>query len=70
MRRLRSLPTLAYLWILAFLADHSEPARWCPLCRAPSSLSRWRWVWIEARDEEVVCANCCRIPRLWVKERT
>lgn len=49
---------------------HRTPARWCPLCGESSSICEWKWLWIEARDEEVVCANCCQIPRLWLKART
>jgi hypothetical protein len=46
-----------------------RPARWCPLCGECARIREWRWWWIEARDEEVVCLECCRIPRTWLAGR-
>jgi hypothetical protein len=45
------------------------PARWCPMCCAPSTLSEDVWQEIERKDEEVLCADCCRVPRLWLTAR-
>lgn len=44
------------------------PARWCPLCTAASTLTEDMWQQLETGTTEVVCANCCRVPRLWLKE--
>lgn len=47
------------------------PVRWCPnpLCGAGSSIHADEWMEIERRNEQVVCANCCRVPHLWLKTR-
>lgn len=44
------------------------PRRWCPFCDAPSMLRSWMWRRIEARDEEIPCPDCFKVPRLWSTE--
>lgn len=46
-----------------------KPARWCPHCGESSAITEWRWLLIEARDEEVICSGCVRAPRLWLAGR-
>lgn len=47
-----------------------KPVRWCPHCGESSSMTEWRWLLIEARDEMVICSGCVRAPRLWLAGRS
>jgi hypothetical protein len=45
------------------------PVRWCPLCGEPATLTEPEWQEIERNEEEILCGDCCRVPRLWLKAR-